>query len=236
MMHDTHSIIRSFSTKKYGDMKQADRRAAYLSLLRLDPSHIVMLQQKHTNHVHTARASDRGRQIESADAVVYRGSMADSEPFALGILTADCVPVLLYDTVHDVIGAAHAGWQGTLGNIAAATVHAMCEIGASAQDIRVFIGPHIRSCCYTVPHERLSMFSSRYPDTIQSLSHQEATPSLDLLKLNTTQLITAGVLPSNITGSQDCTSCANDMYFSYRKNKDNGFGEMLSIVGFVPKL
>ena len=109
-------------------------------------------------------------QIHSADVVtVTKPWSIDNMPKAdamvttkrglvLGILTADCVPVLFADHKHGIIGAAHAGWKGALGGVVHNTITAMCEIGAVRENIVATVGPAIAGCSYEVGGEVRAAF------------------------------------------------------------------------------
>jgi len=140
---------------------------------------------------------------------------------AISILTADCVPLLLYDPVAGVIGAVHAGWQGSRLKIAAKTVIRMNDLyGSQPSDIIVGIGPAIGGCCYEVSKDVAAHFWE-YGDAVASKSGDKYL--LDLKLVNSIQLQDLGVAEKNIEISRYCTSCSVDRFFSYRKeNKTNG--------------
>lgn len=103
------------------------------------------LRQIHSNRVVTVTENHDGMTRPEADALVTR-----QPGIALGVLSADCAPILFADSVSGVIGAAHAGWKGALSGIAEATVAAMCALGAEARCIVAVIGPAIARISYEV--------------------------------------------------------------------------------------
>ena len=115
-------------------------------------------------------------QVHSTDVVVVENIWPKSSPpqgdalvtsrtgIALGILTADCIPVLLADTTHGVIGAAHAGWKGALGGLLEATVETMEAQGARRKNITVVVGPCIAQTSYEVGPEFRAVFVGQDPD------------------------------------------------------------------------
>jgi len=142
----------------------------------------------------------------------------DRPNVVLTVLTADCVPILLYDPCRRVIGAVHAGWRGSRENIAGLCIDKMvCRYGSSPTDIIVAIGPSIRQCCYEVDYETAQNFFS-FSDCIQK--HGSRKYMLNLKKINQVQLKRAGVPISNITDSGICTACENRRFFSYRGEKE----------------
>lgn len=132
----------------------------------------------------------------------------------LTILTADCVPILLVDARNSVVAAVHAGWRGTVGKIAAATVEAMVEQFASnPTDIFVGIGPCIGPCCFEVGDDVARQISLPF---VRSYS-PALRPMVDLRAANVAQLEASGIPTGNIEVSDICTCCSG--LPSHRRNK-----------------
>jgi hypothetical protein len=173
------------------------------------------------HQIHSARVLDacgrKGERIGEGDAIV------STEPgVAIGIRTADCVPILLADPGTRMVACVHAGWRGTAANIAAATIQALESRGCRASDLAVAIGPSIGSCCYEVGPEVARHFKQWRLD--DDTDHR---PSLDLPAINETQLREAGV--AQIWKSGECTYCRPERFFSFRREKERA-GRMLSFV------
>jgi YfiH family protein len=164
-------------------------------------------------------AADRGwntldRTFE-ADALV-----TDLPGVVLTILTADCVPVLLYDPIRRAVGAVHAGWRGTHARIVPKTVETMQKrYGTDPRDLIVGIGPAIGGCCYEVGPEVAERFVA-YPDAL--LPQTGGKYRLDTKEINRIQLIEIGVPETHIEVSPICTMCEHDRYFSYRADATAG--------------
>jgi YfiH family protein len=176
--------------------------------------------QVHGNTVHiVTHAVDRGwdeldRTFE-ADALI-----TDLPGVVLTILTADCVPILIFDPIRRVVGAVHAGWRGTHAHIVTRTLTAMQETyGSQPHDLLVGLGPAIGECCYEVDTEVADKFAD-YPDTLTPKG--EGKYLLDTRAVNHRQLIAAGVPASRIESSSHCTMCRRDRYFSYRADRTTG--------------
>jgi YfiH family protein len=174
----------------------------------------------------------------------------------LAIQTADCLPVILVDARRRAIGVFHAGWRGTLKRIVEKGLGEMRRrFGTRAQDIRAAIGPGIHSCCYEVGPEVVSKFESqfayaaelfrevkesdaireKYPLlflTARAPGHSQLPKKifLDLVEANRRQLLAAGVAARSIEASPLCTSCRNDLLFSYRA-EEGVTGRMLTVAG-----
>jgi YfiH family protein len=171
--------------------------------------------------IHSAQVLDacgrRGQQIGEGDAIV------SAEPgVAIGIKTADCVPILFADAESHLIACAHAGWRGTAANIAAATIERMKALGADPKNVVAAIGPSIGPCCYEVSPETAAHF-----DRWRTPTPGELKPHLNLPAINERQLQEAGI--QRIWKSGECTYCRADRYFSFRREKEQA-GRMLSFV------
>jgi len=155
--------------------------------------------------------------------------MTDRPDILVTVETADCTPILLFDPVRPAVAAIHAGWRGTVANIAATTVAAMtAAYGSDPAMIRAGIGPTIGGCCYEVGPEVWEAVAEKYPDDREAIIHpdSETEPStaadkkarLDLVRLNASQLARAGVPTAQITAAGLCTACHRDHFYSYRRD------------------
>ncbi len=127
------------------DAVMENRRIAIRHLCGV-PHQLVTLHQVHSANVITVTSAWDDREGRpDGDAMITR-----HRNMALGILTADCCPVLFMDPVQGVIGAAHAGWRSALAGVVPNTVKAMTQIGARLSDIRAAIGPTIQQASYEV--------------------------------------------------------------------------------------
>ena len=155
------------------------------------------------------------------------GIITDVKGVSIGILTADCVPVLLFDRKKRVVAAIHAGWKGTASKISAKAVEIMMErFGSRPQDITAAIGPAIGPCCYEVGEEVVSAFGHQKGVAVQHGKNWH----IDLPKANQLQLQDAGV--TEIDLSDICTSCRIDLFFSHRKEMGKT-GRQLSFISLI---
>lgn len=158
-------------------------------------------------------------QPPEADALV-----TDQREIALGIFTADCVPIFILDIATPAIGIAHAGWRGTLACIAVNTLAEMKTLfGTTAADCQIHLGPSIQQCCYTVSAELLTQFTDHFGGTVRS------GRNLSLQSANVTQLVEIGVPAAAISVSPFCTACRTDLFYSHRA-EDGQTGRMLSFI------
>lgn len=148
-----------------------------------------------------------------ADAVI-----TDRPNVPLGILTADCLPILLFDPVKKTAGAVHAGWKGTAKSVAATAVAAMTDdYGSRPEDIIAAMGPHIRSCCLKVKEDVRAEFGNAFGPLNKIFREDAGSLYLDLRAANLLQLLGAGLKSDHIATIAPCTCCYNNLFYSYRK-------------------
>ncbi len=176
--------------------------------------------QVHGDRVYTVRHA-RHRGWERLDRTFEADALITDLPgVVLTVLTADCAPILLYDPVHQAIGAVHAGWRGTDAHILPKTVEAMqVQYGSDPGDLIVAIGPAIGGCCYEVGIEVAERFFA-HPKALQQQPNGKY--HLDTRQVNAEQLIAAGVPQSQIEISPICTQCEHERFFSYRADRTTG--------------
>lgn len=177
-----------------------------------------------------------GKQIHSDVVNVYDGNVkegdaviTDKKDIGIGIFTADCVPVLIYDKNKKAAAAVHSGWQGTYKSISSKTVKIMEDrFDSKADDLIVYIGPHNRSCCYEFGYDNACKYFGEY---IKKDPSVYADNKLDLEKCIIKQLKGAGIPEKNINTLNLCTYCCNEYeFFSYRREKDKNYGRNFSFV------
>jgi len=140
----------------------------------------------------------------------------------LGAFAADCIPLLFADAEARVIGAAHAGWRGTVGGVAANVVARMVERGARADRIRVALGPSIGPCCFEVGPEVVAPFRAAFGERAGLVVPGPAKDHIDLRVATRAVLERAGVRPEHVDAAPPCTKCEADRFFSYRRDGQAG--------------
>jgi hypothetical protein len=164
------------------------------------------------------------------------GMATDRAGIVLGVLTADCLPVVLAVPGTPAVAIAHAGWRGTLEGVVAGTVRELCTVsGAAPGDVVAALGPAIGRCCYRVGDEVMEAFRTRWGARQARRILEKSDPwKLDLQAANLLQLREAGVRPSAMAAVPLCTSCRDDLFFSYRRGGSRT-GRMLSFVTSAAK-
>jgi YfiH family protein len=162
------------------------------------------------------------------------GMVTATPGIALGIFTADCVPILMVDAERHVVGALHAGWRGTLAGIAGEGVRAMVALGARTTAIRVALGPSIGICCVEVDASLAEQFALQVPAARDhTRAGKPGKAYLDLRAIIRDQLEREGLEVASIANVGPCTRCANDAYFSRRAASGATSGLQMSFIGFV---
>ncbi len=169
------------------------------------------VQQVHGDRVVTV--DNAGVDGGEADAIVTGATAV-----AVGVLTADCVPILLVAPRNHVVAAVHAGWRGTLAGVAQRAVqHVADALGAPVTELRVALGPSIGGCCYEVDRQVADALEQRWgpmPDAVRK--HTGAKAMIDLRRANAAILEQSGVRRTQMVTIGPCTRCANTEYFSHR--------------------
>lgn len=160
----------------------------------------------------------------------YRGFdalISQEKGILLTVTVADCTPILLFDPVTSAIAAIHAGWRGTVEQIAQKTLKQMAtKFGTEAKNCLAYIGPCIDRCTFEVDHDVAQHFSSEFKEWDET----KQKFFIDLKKANRFQLESSGLLASNIEVSPYSTVTHNEYFFSHRKEKGKT-GRLLCAIG-----
>jgi len=213
-----------------GDDPEAVRenRRRAMERFELSPDALVTLYQVHSPTVVEVEQPWRPGGAPKAD-----GMVTAKRGLALGILTADCAPVLFADAEAGVIGAAHAGWRGAFTGVLEETVAAMTRLGASPGKIRAAIGPCIAQSSYEVGPEFHERFVSADSDNA-AFFRASSRPSHHLFDLGgyvTRRLESLGLAEILTTGEDTAADAAR--YFSYRRATlagEKDYGRLLSAI------
>ena len=181
----------------------------------------VFTHQTHTNIVRKVDGTNAGEGLFYPVPCECDGLITDTEGLVLTVFTADCTPILLEDPVTGAVGACHAGWRGTVTDIAGNAVRAMVrEYGCNPKNIRAAIGPNIGFCCFETDRD--------VPDAVRALLGDDADPFIrtvgekfrvDIKGVNEYLLRRAGV--ETVDVSSACTACEPDRFWSHRVTGGN---------------
>lgn len=223
-----HAASMNFTTST-GDSETnvVENYRIFLSALGLDFEGRVSSHQIHSAKVRYVTEADRGRAFEDCD-----GFVTDRKGVVLIVKTADCVPILLADAHAGVIGAVHAGWRGTVNEIAANAVEEMVRLGALRENIRVAIGACIHECCFEVKQDFVDAVTAiRGKDFAARHIHPKDNGLYaDLVGMNQEILQNARISAEQIDIFEACTCCAPETYHSHRATKGQR-GTMAAAIG-----
>ncbi|GJE04616.1 peptidoglycan editing factor PgeF [Methylobacterium isbiliense] len=187
-------------------------------------------------------------QVHSAEALVVEAPFAERPKadgmatrvpgLALGILTADCGPILFADPANRVVGAAHAGWKGALTGVIEATLEAMEGLGAERGRITAVIGPTIGAAAYEVGPEFRQRFEEAAADNARYFAPSRERPGHSLFDLPAyivARLERAGV--GTVADLGLCTYSDPDRFFSYRRTtqrREADYGRLVAAIALAP--
>lgn len=211
-----------FNINRYcGDEPEAVRknREALCQLLGICDNQLLMPHQVHLTKIAVvdenllrATTDERQQALEGVDAL-----MTQLEGICIGVSTADCIPVLLYDPVHRAVCAIHAGWRGTVQRIVEKAVEQMTAVyGTHPSDMIAQIGPSISLDSFEVGDEVYDAFAHEGFD-MQCISRRYQKWHIDLPQCNRLQLLAIGVAADHISQTDICTVKQSEDYFSARR-------------------
>lgn len=195
----------------------------------------VGAEQTHDTVIRKMSKSDTGKGAYSYDNA-FKGTdgfYTNEEGILLTLCYADCVPLFFISPEHRMIGAAHAGWKGTVNEIARKMVEKWGEEGISPNQIFAAIGPSICEKCYIVNDYVINFVENTLEDVDKKPYNtiKEGQYSLDLRELNKIILLKSGVPEKNIQSTKLCSSCDQTEFFSHRRDQGKT-GRMLSYIGW----
>jgi YfiH family protein len=176
----------------------------------VEPSRLYAIKQVHGAVVIDATASTPETE---GDALWTR-----TPGVAVGVRTADCVPVLIEDRKSGAVAAVHAGWRGVIAEITARTLEVLRRSGSKPDDLFVAIGPCIQKCCFEVDGDLPSRFRTAFGESVVVRPQGGAREHLDLPRAIGVTLERAQLAESHVVTLPQCTSC-DPRFFSHRRDK-----------------
>ncbi|HEX3044368.1 MAG TPA: peptidoglycan editing factor PgeF [Bacillota bacterium] len=246
---NNREVIQACSTREQGNLalhtgdspaQVLERRARFLDLFGFELEELVIGNQTHgtrvgvvTREMAGSGAWDQKTAIPDTDALITQ-----ERGIVLGIFTADCLPIFIYDQATPSVGIIHAGWRGTINRIVQITLEEMtAQFHTDPAHCLIGFGPGIGSECFQVEPKVAKQFFDVVPEAVNFAF--EGIPGeapvggsgyrVDLEKFNTRLLQAAGVLERQIIPLQRCTRCHVDEFYSYRAEGGSA-GRMMSII------
>lgn len=193
-------------------------------------------EQVHGAKITKVTKNDRGKGSLNMESAIkgVDGYYTKERNIFLITAYADCVPLYFFAPKYDLIGMAHAGWRGTVSNIASDMINLWTMIeSVPIDEILVCIGPSIGDCCYIVDDYVIDELAKNLDVNLITSVYNEVSPGqyrLNLKQANLQLIMKAGVLPTNIEVTNYCTCCQSDLFFSHRRDKGKT-GRMVSFIG-----
>ncbi|MCR5757164.1 MAG: peptidoglycan editing factor PgeF [Selenomonas sp.] len=210
-----------------------ENRKRFFQALGLKAEKLVTPQQVHGAAIQRVTSADAGRGAKDyADAIADTDALITNEPgLPLMLCFADCVPVIFLDPEKKAVGIAHAGWKGTVAQIARDTVLRMqAEFASEPADILAGIGPSIGPCCFAVGEDVAEKFRTVFSSYADGIIMQQAGQYyVNLWEANRQQLLAAGLAKEHIEMADTCTDCQHQWFYSYRADSGQT-GRMAAII------
>ncbi|MCY4487696.1 MAG: peptidoglycan editing factor PgeF [Deltaproteobacteria bacterium] len=191
---------------------------------------MVTMRQRHGDTV--LDVAEPCKEAGEGDAMV-----TDAPGVFLGVLTADCVPIVCWAHTSErrLAAVIHAGWRGTLAGVAPKTVrHIESRYGTPAHDLACALGPAIGPCCYEIGADVADPLVRQWGERAEAaLQSRDGGTYLDLRRLNAALLAASGVPEERIHSSGPCTACNPAEFFSHRRESKGGAGVTGRQAGFI---
>ena len=225
-------VVALMSMQEDGDMRLQDdsgstvlNRCRFCERSQINEDHVVSAGLTHSTNVEVVKNSEQ-KVFENTDALVTR-----AKDVFLSLTTADCFPVLFYEREQKIVGIAHAGWRGVVGEIVPRTINVMTREGANPRKIRVAVGPGISShfCDFDFP-DVIKHFGFYNQDKYIGEGSTMGKVKVDLRKIILDQLHHYDIADENVHDCVDCTYANQHKFFSARRDGE-GFCVMMSVIG-----
>ncbi len=189
---------------------------------------VLTVKQIHSANTLVVRRNDRF--IPPANTIRCDAIVTDCVGLMIGIRTADCLPIFIFDPRRPAVAAIHAGWRGTHQRIIRHVIDRMMkEFGSQPEELLVALGPSAGPCCYEVSAELADEFSVLFGD--KAVWREAGKASLDLPTINRIQAEEYGVLPHHIHHAAHCTICSVDpTFYSWRRERERA-GRQYNYIG-----
>lgn len=213
--------------------KKTEHLIRFMKKVELENMLPFLINQIHSDEIFILK--DESQTREQVSSINADAIMTHLSEIPIGIFTADCIPVLLYDPKLHVAAAIHAGREGTLQGIVNKSIMAMRrEYGCQPKNLVAGLGLGIGGCCYEIDENCLNSFENKIPfESPFVKSKGNGKFLLDLFAVNAQQAMDAGLLPENISRNEECTFCSPMNYFSYRREGQTG--RILTFIMLQPK-
>jgi len=214
---ENENVVQGISEASFGSMKNHQRAIRFLKssdYKNIKPKNLIWAEQVFSNKIHVCKKEDGGKKIKGVD-----GLISNLPNQVLAILTADCLPILMYDKKKKVVAALHGGREClTKGTLEKAVEKMKKKFKSQSKDILVAIGPHIRVCHYWLREKTYQKLKET--KFKKYFLKKKGKIYFNLTKLAVSQLLKSGVKKENIGDCKICTYCHYKKFFSFRKSEE----------------
>lgn len=212
-----------------------DNRKLFSEIIGVPLTNWVCSEQVHGTRIRVATTDDMGKGIHDMESALqsYDGIITNEKNMLCTAYFADCVPLFYFDSTTNYVGIAHAGWKGTVNQIASKMVATFQQLGVKPENLSVVIGPCISQANYEVDERIISQIDEHY-QTSSVMKKANNRNLLNLKQLNVEILLQSGVLRHNIDITKFCTYEDKHLFFSHRRDKGQT-GRMLGFIGLFSR-
>jgi YfiH family protein len=216
----------SFSSSPDREFINSNRKLL-AKAMDISANHLFFPHQVHLTRIVNVSANTSLETLMETDALI-----TNEKNICIAVMSADCVPILLYDKKNKAIAAIHSGWRGTVARILEKTLQEMKNtFGTKGEDLIAGIGPSVCQDSYEVGEEVVDEVQKSFgSESDLMIAQPNNKAKLDLWKANQFQLLAFGVQPNNIEISDLCTVKNNNHFFSARKGDSGRFAAGIMLI------
>jgi YfiH family protein len=222
------NFVSGFTDKNLGDARKISTILNFLNKEKINYKHIIIGEQIHSANVSLITSDYLKTEIVRIEDV--DGLITNLSNVVLTVRTADCLPIIYVEKEKGIIGISHNGWRGTIKKISQKLIEKMQDLGAKTNKIKIAFGPSINQCCYKIDEDRYWQFKEEFDGYSEKIFTWRNGWFLNLPLLNYLLLVDLGIKKENIDFFPFCTFCDKKRFFSFRRDKKENYGEMLSFI------
>lgn len=225
---NNNKYFGGFGTRYLGDGRRIDNIINFFNSNNIFYKTIAVPEQIHSTNVTVFNSNfvDNVEKISETDGIISKDLNS-----VLTVITADCCPIMFVEKEIGIIGISHLGWRGSVKRLGQKMIKNIIELGGKKEEIMVAIGPTIGQCCYDVEDERYYQFIEEFDGYADKIFHRhQGKLHLNLALLNYLQIKELGIPEKNIDHFPFCTRCDKKRFFSFRRDKKEDYGEMMSFI------
>ena len=203
-------IVHGTTDRCAGNMRLAENTGALFKIQGIEECHIARFKQIHSDRLLRLSSAAEVRALQRIPIQEADGWILHGNGLGAAILTADCVPLFMWDETAQVLALAHCGWRAVAAGLPAKTARQLRKAGAEGK-LSAWAGPHIQACCFEVQND----VASQFPRGLQKHTGKQF---VDLNKEIQYQLLQEGLEEKDIVFSKHCTCCEAEHFFSFRRD------------------